>query len=274
MGFPGIDIVLTGRPELNLECPDQLEATVRGLAPDIVLNAAAYTAVDQAEEERERAWAGNAVAPGVLAEVTSDLDIPLIHISTDYVFAGGAGRAYSEQDETAPIGVYGQSKLAGENAVGTANPRATIVRTAWMFSPFGRNFVKTMLSLAQTREEVAVVSDQLGSPTNAMDLADGLLTMASRWADGTTTGQGQTYHLAGSGTGSWAEVAESVFAEARRLGRQGARVRPITMAEYPTKAIRPANSALDCSKFVRDFGFVMPDWRSSIGAVVARCAAG
>lgn len=273
-GFPLLNVVLAGRPDLDLERADQLRSKVRALAPDILLNAAAYTAVDQAEQERARAWSCNADAPAILAKVASELDIPMIQISTDYVFAGADERAHREDDETRPTGVYGHSKLAGEKAVRAANPRSAIIRTAWVFSPFGRNFLKTMLALAQTRDEVAVVADQRGSPTNALDLADGLLTLASHWAAGATTGEGETYHLAGSGSGSWADVAEAIFASAARYGMKKARVQRITTTEYPTSAVRPRNSVLDCSKFVRDFGFVMPDWRSSIEAVAARCAAG
>lgn len=273
-GFAGIDVVLAGRPELDFEFPGHLHAAVRNLAPDLLLNAAAYTAVDQAEDEPERAWAINAVAPGILAKVTAELDVPMIQISTDYVLAGGGMHAHLESDETAPIGVYGRSKLAGEHAVRLDNPRAAIVRTAWVFSPFGRNFVKTMLTLAQVQDEVAVVSDQHGSPTNALDLADGLLSLASSWATGDSTGQGETYHLAGSGVATWSEVAEAVFMEARQRGLPSAVVRPIATAEYWTKARRPTNSVLDSTKFSRDFGFFMPDWHRSIGAVVAHLAQG
>lgn len=271
-GFADIELVLSGRPEIDLESLDGLRSAIRVLSPDAVLNAAAYTAVDQAEDEPERAWACNADAPAVLAQVTAELGVPMIHISTDYVFAGDKPGAYRESDPTEPMGVYGQSKLAGEERVRSSNRDACIVRTSWLFSPFARNFVKTMLALAETRLEVAVVSDQVGSPTSALDLADGLLTMASLWASGGTTGQGETYHLAGSGAASWAEVAEAIFIEARRNGLHDANVRPITTAKYPTKAVRPRNSVLDSSKFTAQFGFVMPDWRTSIRDVVPRCA--
>lgn len=267
-----IELVRLGRPELDLEIPGSAARAIAAHAPDVVVNAAAYTAVDAAEDEPERAMHVNGDAAGEVAAAARAAGARTIQISTDYVFDGRGGSAYGVAAPTGPLGVYGRSKLAGEQAVRAADGDATILRTAWVYSPYGRNFVRTMLRLAEDRDEVSVVADQHGNPTSAHDLADAVLALMRRWIETPDTGRGRTYHVAGTGEASWAEVAVAVFAEAEALGLPHARVRPIATADYPTRAIRPANSRLDGSAFAREVGFTMPDWRVSLREVVRRLA--
>jgi dTDP-4-dehydrorhamnose reductase len=270
---PGLEVVTAGRPAVDLEQPGSLRAAVRAAAPDLVINAAAYTAVDQAEREPERAFRINADAAGEAAAAARETGARIIQLSTDYVFDGTGTRPWRPDDGTAPLGVYGASKLAGEEQVRAGSPQHLIVRTAWVYSPFGRNFVRTMLRLAAERDEVRVVADQRGGPTNALDLADGLLHVASAWASGSDTGLGRTMHFAGQEPCSWAVLGEAVFAASARLDGPSARVVPIGSADYPTPAQRPANSVLDCRDFEVAFGWPMPRWRSSLGEVVRRLLA-
>lgn len=260
-------LVAVGRPEVDLADA----ASIRGLArhePDLVINASAYTAVDRAEDEPVEAFRINAEAPGLLAQMAHAAGAPIIHLSTDYVFDGTGQGAYDEAAPTAPLGVYGRSKLEGEHRVREAAPRHLIVRTAWVYSATGTNFVRTMLRLAENRDVVRVVADQRGNPSSADDLAAGLLAAAAkreRWG---------TYHLAGTGVTSWAGLAQHVLACAHAAGLPTACVEPINTADYPTRAKRPANSALDSTAFARAFGFTMPHWRNSIEAVVNSLATG
>jgi dTDP-4-dehydrorhamnose reductase len=263
------EVIAVGRPELDLEIPGSAEAAIRRIGPDVVINAAAYTDVDSAEDEPDRAFRINADGAGEVAKTAKALDIPLIQISTDYVFDGSASDAYAEDAAVAPLGAYGRSKLAGEEKVRAANPKHLILRTSWVYSPFGRNFVKTMFDAAEQRDELRVVADQRGCPTSALDLADALLRLIERW-----NGQGATYHLAGSGEASWYDLACEVMSVRKRLGLRVAKVQPIATADWPTRAERPRNSVLDSGKFERDFGFRLPDWRPSIAEVVERLAAG
>ena len=214
----------------------------------------------------------NADAAGEVAAAARAVGAPVVQISTDYVFHGAAAGPYREDAATGPVGVYGRTKLAGEEQVRAANPDFVVVRTAWVYSPFGRNFVKTMMTLAQTRDTLNVVADQHGNPTSALDLADGLLALAGRLSGGDYTSLGQIYHLAGAGAASWCDLAAHVFATCTALGLPSAEARPVGTADYPTKAVRPANSMLDCAKFARDVGFVMPAWRDSVTAAVSRIA--
>ncbi|MEO0983318.1 MAG: dTDP-4-dehydrorhamnose reductase [Pseudomonadota bacterium] len=260
------DVAAIGRPELDLAEPSTLSAAIKTVAPDIVINAAAYTAVDQAETEPEAAAAINTAGPAALAAATRSAGAPLLHISTDYVYDGASDRPYREDNPTAPLGVYGRTKLVGDEAVLAAG--GYVFRTAWVYSPFGKNFVKTMLRLAETRDEVGVVYDQIGNPTSALDIADGLLTAAAKIrADAPPAG---VYHLAATGHTSWAGVAETVFDESRRADGPVAAVKRITTAEYPTPTKRPANSRLDTSKLERAFGVVLPAWEPSLRACVSR----
>ncbi|WEX11800.1 dTDP-4-dehydrorhamnose reductase [Chelativorans sp. AA-79] len=265
---PGLTLLAVGRPELDLADPRTIEPALARHAPDLVVNAAAYTAVDQAEDEPAVAHAVNAEAPGLLARAAVARGLPLVQISTDYVFDGALGRPYREDDAVNPLSVYGASKLAGEEAVRRENPDHLILRTAWVYSPYGRNFLKTMLKLAETRSEVHVVSDQTGNPTSALDIADGLLAAIEARRGGTAAGWGTTYHLAGTGAAGWHDFAAHIFEESRRRGGPHARVVPIATADFPTKAARPPNSRLACDRFAEAFGFAMPDWREAIAAVV------
>lgn len=272
--YPQLTVMLSGRPDLDLERPGTLAAALASAAPDLVINAAAFTAVDQAEDEPDRAFLANAQAPGVLAEAARGAGAGFVQISTDYVFDGTKAGAYDESAPTAPLGVYGASKLEGERRVLAAHPAATIVRTAWVYSPFGRNFVKTMLTLAQSRDEVGVVADQHGTPTSALALADGLLALAQTRLGSPEAGAGDVFHLAGRGETNWAEFAEAVFGEARARGLPAASVRRIATKDYPTRARRPQNSTLESGHFERVFGYRSPEWRSSLASVIHQIAEG
>lgn len=273
-GRDGVDVVAIGRPVLDLARPDTVFDALAAVRPDVVVSAAAYTAVDQAEDEPDLAYAVNALGAGKVAEAAARLGVPVIHISTDYVFDGSKDGAYVETDATAPLGVYGASKLAGEQAVAAANPRHLILRTAWAYSPFGKNFVKTMLRLASDRDEIAVVADQWGNPTSAFDLADAiLLSVAMLHGAKGFEGYG-IYHLAGTGETNWSGFARHILGTSKAHGGPYARVRDITTADYPTKARRPANSRLSTTKFAATFGWTAPDWHLSTEEVVSRLLIG
>ena len=268
-----LEVVAVGRPEVDLEVPGSVARAIETLRPDAVVNAAAYTAVDQAEDEPGRAMRINADAAGEAAVAARKVGAPIIHISTDYVFDGTCDGAYAEDAPTGPIGVYGQSKLAGEEQVRETNPQHLILRTAWLYSPFGRNFVTTMMTAAGERDSLTVVDDQRGSPTSALDLADAILRVLDQWRRGSRTGLGETYHVAGAGETSWCGFAAEIMRQRHALGLPVAKIVPITTADWPTRARRPRNSVLDSSNFERDFGFRLPDWRASVSSVVDRLAA-
>jgi dTDP-4-dehydrorhamnose reductase len=265
-------VIPLGRPHLDLARDDAaaMRAALAVAAPEAIVSAAAYTAVDKAENEPDQAAAVNTTGAGRLAEAAQAMGVPLVHLSTDYVFSGEGDRAWREDDPTGPQGVYGATKLAGEHAVLAACPDSAVLRTAWVYSPFGTNFVKTMLHLAETREELGVVADQIGNPTSALDIADGVLAVAAnllRSGDGALRG---VFHMAGNGETSWAGLAEAIFAASAPRGGPAARVKPITTAEYPTPAARPANSRLDCTKLAREHGVRLPAWQGSLETVIGR----
>ena len=268
----GDEIHLMGRADLDLAVAGSARSAILAARPDLVVNAAAFTAVDLAESEEAAAHRINADGAGEVAGVARELGVPIIHISTDYVFDGRATAPYGETADTAPINAYGRTKLAGEGAVRAATPDHLILRTSWLISPFGKNFVRNMVDLGQQRETLSVVADQHGNPTSALDLADAILAVARRWAAGDRTGMGQTYHLVGTGVASWFDLAVAVQDELGHLGAKSTIVSPITTADWPTPAERPAYSALDSSAFTRDFGLRLPDWRASLGPIVARLA--
>lgn len=259
-------LVAPSRAALDLADPHAIAAMVAARPWAAVINAAAYTAVDKAESDVVAAWQANALAPAAFAAATKAAGIPLLHVSTDYVFDGSKAAAYREDDPIGPAGVYGASKQAGEQAVRTANPRHIILRTAWVVSPDGVNFVKTMLRLGAERSELRVVADQHGCPTSADDIAQTLLVLL-RAATGDAARWG-TYHFVNSGAATWHELAEAVFARAATHGRPVPRVVPITTAEYPTPARRPANSRLETARIERDFGIVPRPWREAIDRIV------
>jgi dTDP-4-dehydrorhamnose reductase len=270
---PQVDhaIVPLGRPDLDLSGePKAIAEAVKAARPDAIVSAAAYTAVDKAESEPELAFAVNARGAGAVAQAAKDLGVPLVHLSTDYVFDGSKPSPYTEEDSTGPTGVYGASKLAGEEAVLSAHGKAAVLRTAWVYSPFGANFLKTMLRLAADRDEISVVSDQRGNPTSALDIADGVLSVLANLYASEERALRSTFHMTGEGEASWAEFAEAIFVAAESLDGPVARVRPISTTDYPTPAKRPVNSRLDCSKLARIHGVRLPDWRRSVEATVAR----
>ena len=269
-GRSGLTIVPLGRPELDLGVPASIETAIAGAEPDLVVSAAAFTAVDRAEDEPNLAFAVNGVGAGLVAKAAAGIGVPVFHLSTDYVFNGESGRAYSEDDCPAPRGVYGASKLAGEKAVVEANPCHLILRTAWVYSPFGANFVKTILRLAADRDEISVVSDQWGNPTSALDLADGILQAAAVIQRANDFGGYGIYHLAGTGETNWSGFARCVLEASQGFGGPQARIRDIATADYPAKAHRPANSRLSTAKFAAAFGWSAPNWQQSSAQVVRR----
>lgn len=269
-GIPGIEVIPVGRPVLDLLRPETILPAIRATRPDIVVSAAAYTAVDKAEDEPEIAAAINATGAGKVAEAAAALGLPVIHLSTDYVFAGDGEGPYGEADPTNPQSVYGQTKLDGERAVAAANPRHAILRTAWVYSPFGKNFAKTMLFLAESRDVVRVVADQFGNPTSALDIADGILAVAPQLLGDVPESRFGVFHLAGTGATHWAGFAARIFETSRALGGPWARVEEIPTSEFPTKARRPANSRLSTERLHEVFGRRAPDWRISCDAVVRR----
>lgn len=269
----GHEVMFAARPEIDLAEPGSVARAIAEAQPALVINAAAYTAVDRAETEEALAFRVNAEAAGEAATAAADANAAIVHLSTDYVFDGERTGAYRETDPTGPRSAYGRSKLAGEEAVRAANPQHIIVRTAWTYSPFGRNFVRTMLSAARDRDVLTVVADQHGSPTSCLDLADGIGAALAAIAAEPGRAPWGTYHLAGTGETSWFGFAAAVMEDARALGLAVAEVQPISTAAWPTPARRPANSVLDSSRFADSFGFTMPHWRSSLREVVGRLAA-
>ena len=267
----GHGIVLVGRPALDLaKDGDAIRRALTEVCPDVIISAAAYTAVDRAESEPELAFAVNKDGARHVAEAASAMDIPLLHVSTDYVFDGAKQGAYVETDSPHPQGVYGASKLAGEQAALETHRNTAVLRTAWVYSPFGSNFVRTMLRLGAERDEVAVVADQHGTPTNALEIADGLLRIATNLAVSEDAEQRGIFHLTARGEATWADFARAIFSASASVNGPTARVMPITSADYPTPARRPLNSRLDCSKLQRVHGVRLPDWQGSVSSVVQR----
>lgn len=267
----GHEVVALGRPELDLADAASVARALQAAEPDVIVSAAAYTAVDRAETERELAHAVNGAGAGAVARAAHLLSVPLVHLSTDYVFDGTLDRPYREDDQTGPTGVYGASKLAGEQAVLEINHHnSAVLRVAWVYSPFGGNFVKTMLRLASDRDEISVVADQIGNPTSALDIADGILKVAANLIGSNDAALRGVFHMTASGEGSWADFAEQIFAASATLQGPCATIKRIATAEYPTPAKRPANSRLDCGKIARVHGVTLPDWRHSLQNVVER----
>ncbi len=265
--------IAVGRDELDITDTGAVNAFAAEAKPDVIINAAAWTAVDRAEEEVEAAFAANRDGPAYLADACAWLGIPLIHVSTDYVFDGRKQGAWVEDDPIAPLGVYGASKAAGEAVVREHCPQHIILRTSWVFSAHGNNFVKTMLRLGREREQLGVVADQFGKPTAATELARVILTilpdMSGHWG---------TYHLAQPEATHWYGFAEAIFDEARRQG-MALRIRQldaIATSDYPTPTQRPANSELLCDKLESTFGITIRPWRESLAEVMqeVRCKMG
>ncbi|HEY1736832.1 MAG TPA: dTDP-4-dehydrorhamnose reductase [Methylovirgula sp.] len=267
-------VVALGRPALDLTQPSIILAALRAATPDVIVNAAAFTAVDAAEGEEAQASRINAEGAGAVAEAAAKLGLPIVHLSTDYVFDGTLDRPHREDDAVAPLNAYGRTKQAGEEVVRAANPRHVILRTAWVYSPFGKNFLRTMLTLGETRPNINVVADQLGQPTSALDIADGILAICQRLETEPQNGSlFGTFHMTAQGEASWADFAEAIFVESARHGRAPVSVTRIAGADYKTAAKRPANSRLDTAKLAAVYGVALPPWRESVAQVVERVLA-
>jgi dTDP-4-dehydrorhamnose reductase len=263
---PDLDVTAIGRPHADLGDPDTLARTLNAHEADVVVCAGAFTRVDDAESHIEEAEQVNAHGPAALARLCARHGLPLVHISTDYVFDGAKGAPYAETDTAAPLSIYGRTKRAGEIAVLGAGARCAVVRTSWVHAQEGRNFVRTMLRLAKTQTRIRVVDDQRGSPTFAGHAADAIATISQclvRQMDPALTG---LFHMTSSGTCTWREFADAIFEGARLRGGPFAETIPITTAEFPTPARRPATTVLDTSKLLRAYGVALPDWRHGLDA--------
>ena len=264
------DVISLGREHADLSNPKACADAILACDADVVINAAAYTAVDKAEEEEALATIINGDAPAAMASAAAVRGIPFLHVSTDYVFDGTGDQPWKTSDPVAPTNAYGRTKLAGENGVRASGGNHAILRTSWVFSAHGNNFVKTMLRLSESRTELNIVGDQVGGPTSAADIANALLVMARAMVSGQTGG---TYHISGIPSTSWADFANEIFLQAGRPTKVSA----IPTSDYPTPAARPLNSRLDCSTLVQDFGIDAPDWKRALAAVLTdlgqNCAA-
>lgn len=258
-------VTAIGTADCDITDSAAVATLIEGLRPDVVVNCAAYTAVDQAETERETADAVNWHAVENLARVAASVDAALVHISTDYVFDGESCAPYRESDPTAPINHYGAGKLRGEQAIAESGCRGVVIRTQWLYSPYGKNFVKTMLRLATQQREVRVVADQRGCPTAADDLAATIVAILPAVVADRTL-RGEVFHFASKGEATWCEFAEEIF----RVAECDCRAVAITSEDYPTAARRPRNSVLDCSKICERFGVEQPDWRESLRRNIGR----
>ncbi len=258
------------RAEVDIAGAAAVTAALKRWQPDLVVNAAAYTNVDGAESHLTEARRANEFGPGIIAEACAAAGAALIHISTDYVFDGSKDGAYVESDPVYPLSVYGKTKAAGEEAVRRSHKHHVILRTAWVYSEFGHNFVKTVLRLAETRDELRIVADQHGSPTSARELAEAILDIAPRLA--AEPSLAGTYHFTANGATTWHGFAECIVAAAAPITGRWPRVTPIMTADYPTPAKRPANSRLDCSLFVQTFGLKPRPWREAVQATARALA--
>jgi dTDP-4-dehydrorhamnose reductase len=267
----GVEVVAPDEGALDLTDRDALDSVISVGSWSAVINAAAYTDVDRAESEEAKALAVNGEAPARLAAATSRFGIPLVHISTDYVFDGRKGAPYVETDSPSPLNAYGRTKLAGEQAVAAGNPRHLIVRTSWVYSPYGRNFVRTILRLASERDRLTIVADQRGCPTAAQDVASACLSLALRCAANRESGLYGLHHFAGGGDATWHEFAKAIV-ELARLPRAIELV-PIGTDDYPTPAKRPLDSRLDCRALDRDFGIKPRNWRDALKDTLDRLLA-
>lgn len=262
-----IELVGAGRDEVDITDPRAVGGAIARLQPDLIINAAAYSRVDAAEAEPELAWRANAIGPKVVAVAANRSGIPLIHLSTDYVFDGTKVGPYSENDAVAPICVYGKSKAASEAAVREAAPRHLILRTAWLYGRYGNNFARTVVRLASERQELKIVADRIGSPTATADLARAILGIAPRLVEADPVWG--TFHLAGEGTASWFDLAERIVdAQARITGRRP-KVTPIATVDYPSAARRPRNSVLDSRRFAEAFGIRLAAWQDAVAPAVS-----
>ncbi|TDR49997.1 dTDP-4-dehydrorhamnose reductase [Pseudomonas brenneri] len=263
------ELVVLGRDQLDLANPEQIRQQVRSYRPGLIINAAAHTAVDQAENEPDIAFAINATAPGVLAEEAKALGIPLIHYSTDYVFDGSKPAPYREDDAPNPLGVYGMSKLAGEQAIAAVGGQYLILRTSWVYSSHGKNFLLTMQRLLQEKPHMRIVADQIGAPTWAGTIADSTRALIERWQAG-QAGEWGVYHLTAQGETSWLGFAQAIGEQLLADGMACAALEGIPASEYPTPAKRPLNSRLDCSRLQQQWQVSQPQWREALRECLAQ----
>jgi dTDP-4-dehydrorhamnose reductase len=263
------ELIVLGRDQLDLADVDQIRQQVRAQRPDLIINAAAHTAVDQAESEADVAFAINAIAPGVLAEEAGALGIPLIHYSTDYVFDGNKPTPYTEADTPNPLGVYGQSKLAGEQAIAAVGGEYLILRTSWVYSNHGKNFLLTMQRLLQEKPHLRIVADQIGAPTWAGTIANSTRALIDRWQAG-KAGEWGVYHLTAQGETSWFGFAAAIAEQLRAGGTACAELEAIPSSAYPTPAKRPLNSRLDCSRLQQQWQVSQPQWQDALRECLAR----
>jgi dTDP-4-dehydrorhamnose reductase len=264
------EVICVGRPDVDLAEPDTLAATLARYSPPVVVNAAAFTAVDEAESHRDLAFAINSAGAGHLARACAATGAEFVHISSDYVFDGRAHRPYREDDAIAPVSAYGASKAEGEAEVHGAGGRHVILRTSWVYSETGRNFLATMLRLGRERPELAIVDDQTGQPTYAADVAGAIARIVETMLDEPRDDIWGTFHFTSAGSTTWFGFAAEIFARAEALGWRVPRLKPITTAEYPTPARRPAYSVLDTSRIARVFRLAPPDWREALGRCMSR----
>jgi dTDP-4-dehydrorhamnose reductase len=265
------EIVACDRSRADLSRPEELRALIRQLQPSVILNAAAYTAVDRAESETELAMTINGVAPGVVAEEAAKIDALLVHYSTDYVFDGSKKSPWVESDKTNPLNAYGRTKLEGEQAIQEVGGRYLIFRTSWVYGPHGRNFLLTMLRLGREREQLKIVDDQLGAPTSSLAIADATRAVVDKAME--TAPEYGVYHLTCGGETTWCRFAQEIFSvHQRQAGERIPEVLPIQSSEYPTPAVRPANSVLSNEKLRIGFGIALPDWQSALTDVMRATA--
>jgi dTDP-4-dehydrorhamnose reductase len=262
------ELIVLGRDQLDLADVDQIRQQVRAQRPDLIINAAAHTAVDQAESEADVAFAINAIAPGVLAEEAEALGIPLIHYSTDYVFDGNKPAPYTEADTPNPLGVYGQSKLAGEQAIAAVGGEYLVLRTSWVYSNHGKNFLLTMQRLLQEKPHLRIVADQIGAPTWAGTIANSTRALIDRWQAG-KAGEWGVYHLTAQGETSWFGFAAAIAEQLRAGGTACAELEAIPSSAYPTPAKRPLNSRLDCSRLQQQWQVSQPQWQDALRECLA-----
>ncbi len=262
------ELIVLGRDQLDLANIEQIRQQVRSHRPDLIINAAAHTAVDQAESEPDAAFAINAIAPGILAEEAKSLGIPLIHYSTDYVFDGSKPAPYTEADAPNPLGVYGQSKLAGEQAIAAVGGAHLILRTSWVYSSHGKNFLLTMQRLLQEKPHLRIVADQIGAPTWAGTIANSTRALIERWQAGQAGAWG-VYHLTAQGETSWFGFAQAIGEHLRAEGKACAELEAIPSSAYPTPARRPLNSRLDCSRLHQQWQVSQPLWQDALRECLA-----
>jgi dTDP-4-dehydrorhamnose reductase len=270
MQSKGCPVQAPPEDDLDITDLDKIDHLITDLQPDLMINTAAYTQVDKAETDEALAFKVNKTGCTNLARMCTKHKIPLVHISTDYVFDGQKGTPYVETDPISPVGVYGRSKAEGESEIRSILKEHIIIRTSWLYGTHGQNFVKTMLNLATSKKEIQVVADQYGSPTNAADLARAILTIAEQLQSGAENNWG-TYHYCGQGVISWHIFAEKIIELTRQQGRdRKTRVEPVTTAEYPTPAERPVYSALDCSRIYKQFNISPQPWEKSLETTIRK----